>query len=86
MGTGAGFAPTSQLLLAEPAMADGSVPSTTTAAIADLLWKPMNSVYERFGDLDGLLMLQQIDACYLVHPQTIRQYLLTRVKEGFLPK
>jgi hypothetical protein len=34
--------------------------------LSDMLWQAMDSVQKRFGNLDGLLMLQQIDSCYLV--------------------
>jgi hypothetical protein len=53
--------------LKEMAAAQQLVPaSATSAALSQMLWKPMPSIFARFGHLEGLLMLEQIDTCYLV--------------------
>ena len=41
----------------------GTTPGTTAAL--QLLYSDMNSVVERFGPLDGILMQQKIDECYM---------------------
>ena len=39
--------------------------SSQSHAAMNVLFAPMNSVTERFGNLEGLLMQQRIDECYL---------------------
>ncbi len=45
---------------------DGVTSAGAHCAAKDLLWRPMASVQERFGKLEGVLMQQMIDETYMV--------------------